>query len=231
MNLAWKTDLPHADKLVLLALADNANDEGLCWPSVQTLERKCGMSESTVHRAISRLEEGGHVTVNQRPGRSSYYTVHPRQDDTPVTVTPPSQRHPTPVKVTPHPCHSDTHNHQGTIKEPGSSRAKSATRIPEELVLTDEMRGYALKKGITAVDETFEAFCDYWRAESGAKARKHDWLAAWRTWCRRTLTERAKVPQRFAPDPPTARPKPPECKHGLDRSRCVYCRNESRPQP
>lgn len=32
MTAAWDIDLPHADKLVLWALAANANDVGHCWP-------------------------------------------------------------------------------------------------------------------------------------------------------------------------------------------------------
>jgi hypothetical protein len=63
MTRVWDVQLPHADKLLLLALADNANDEGLCWPSVATLARKAGMDERTVQRAIGRLVAAGHVTV------------------------------------------------------------------------------------------------------------------------------------------------------------------------
>lgn len=110
------------------------------------------------------------------------------------------------------------------------SRASRATRIPNDLKLTEEMRGYALKQGVQGVDATFEAFCDYWRAESGSRARKHDWVAAWRTWCRKApADQQARVPSRRSPDPQSAKPKPPECKHGLDRTSCVYCRNEQRP--
>jgi hypothetical protein len=40
------------EKLVLLALADCANDEGRCWPSASTLARKTGEGERTVRRAV-----------------------------------------------------------------------------------------------------------------------------------------------------------------------------------
>jgi hypothetical protein len=31
-----------------------------------------------------------------------------------------------------------------------------------------------------------ESFTDYWQAAAGAKARKLDWDATWRTWVRRS---------------------------------------------
>lgn len=36
------------------------------------------------------------------------------------------------------------------------------------------------------------SFADYWHAESGAKARKVDWMAAWRGWVRREKRAPAK---------------------------------------
>ncbi|MBK6707558.1 MAG: helix-turn-helix domain-containing protein [Sphingomonadales bacterium] len=39
MTVVWELDLPDSEKLALLALADNANDEGYCWPSMATLAR------------------------------------------------------------------------------------------------------------------------------------------------------------------------------------------------
>lgn len=34
-------------------------------------------------------------------------------------------------------------------------------------------------------EQIFASFRDYWSALAGAKARKTDWLATWRNWCRR----------------------------------------------
>jgi hypothetical protein len=63
-------------------------------------------------------------------------------------------------------------------------RAERSTRIPPDFGMTDERRGYAEKQGVSPI-ATMEAFVDYWTAVSGAKARKNDWDATWRTWCRR----------------------------------------------
>jgi hypothetical protein len=32
-------------------------------------------------------------------------------------------------------------------------------------------------------------FCDYWRAQAGAKGRKSDWPATWRNWMRRAADD------------------------------------------
>lgn len=82
MTETWAIQLPHADKIVLLALADNSNDEGSCFPSITTLTRKCGMDRSTVLRIISRLELGQHLSRETRSGRSTIYHVHPSQSAT-----------------------------------------------------------------------------------------------------------------------------------------------------
>jgi hypothetical protein len=36
-------------------------------------------------------------------------------------------------------------------------------------------------------------FCDYWHAESGAKATKHDWSKAWKVWLRRDAVRHTPV--------------------------------------
>lgn len=78
MTLVWKTAVgPANHRLVLLALADAANDEGVCWPSVATIARKAGCGEATVRRALSQLESEGLVSrekrgVNGRQ-RSNFY--------------------------------------------------------------------------------------------------------------------------------------------------------------
>lgn len=70
---------------------------------------------------------------------------------------------------------------QGALK-----RAPTATRLPEGFALTPERRAIAEAEKIDAVRE-FANFTDHWRSASGAKARKHDWDATWRVWCRRAM--------------------------------------------
>ena len=55
MNWAWGLSLSLIQKLVLMALADAADDEGMCWPSVATISRKCCVSRRTVQRTLQTL--------------------------------------------------------------------------------------------------------------------------------------------------------------------------------
>lgn len=59
-------------RLVLLAIADTAKDDGVAWDSVPVLAKKVQMSESSVRRCIDDLEEKGEIQVAQvRMGRST----------------------------------------------------------------------------------------------------------------------------------------------------------------
>lgn len=77
MTEVWKLDLQAPRKMVLLALADNANDEGTnCYPSVGTIVEKCSMSERTVQGHLQALEETGLIQRKERSGRSTHYTLN-----------------------------------------------------------------------------------------------------------------------------------------------------------
>jgi hypothetical protein len=66
MTLAWSTSLAPSHKLVLMALADIANDDGVCWPSVRLLAKKCCLCEREVRRVIDQLKLGGLLRVEER---------------------------------------------------------------------------------------------------------------------------------------------------------------------
>lgn len=70
-----------ARKLVLIKLADNANDQGFCWPSHQHIADQCEMSKRSVINHISALQEAGLITVKKRKketggNHSNYYYLH-----------------------------------------------------------------------------------------------------------------------------------------------------------
>jgi len=89
MTAVWSTDMPSAGrKLVALALADIADDEGRCWPSVRHIARKCSMDERSVQRHLRDLEREGLIERQDRPGRSRIYWL--RGD----ILSPPSKCHP-----------------------------------------------------------------------------------------------------------------------------------------
>lgn len=64
-----------------------------------------------------------------------------------------------------------------------SSRESLAHHLPNDFELTPELAEMATAEHLDP-QRTFANFCDYWRAASGQKARKRDWQAAFRVWCR-----------------------------------------------
>ncbi len=74
MTQVWELDLPLADKMVLLVIADHASDDGTnSYPSVGTIARKSSMSSRNVQRCLSRLEGQGLVSIQRQQGGPSYY--------------------------------------------------------------------------------------------------------------------------------------------------------------
>jgi len=69
-------------------------------------------------------------------------------------------------------------------REARAPRSAPARRLPDDFGLTPERRAIAEAEKADPERE-FASFTDYWRAASGANARKHDWDATWRNWCRR----------------------------------------------
>jgi len=66
MHWAWSLALPPTPKIVLLALADEANDDGYTFPSVTYLARKCSLGDRTVQRVLRRLTSDRYVSVEHR---------------------------------------------------------------------------------------------------------------------------------------------------------------------
>jgi len=66
MNWAWNQNLAPTPKLILMALADAADDHGTCWPSVPTVAAKCSVSDRTVQRGMQTLITSGLIISDQR---------------------------------------------------------------------------------------------------------------------------------------------------------------------
>lgn len=51
---------------IMARLADFSSDEGVCWPSIETIARQLGAGVSTVRTAIGKLEQEGWLSRKQR---------------------------------------------------------------------------------------------------------------------------------------------------------------------
>ena len=74
MNWAWRQALTPTLKLILMALADAADDHGGCWPSVSTLAKKCTVSTRTVQRSLRVLIHSGLLIAETRQRRDGSST-------------------------------------------------------------------------------------------------------------------------------------------------------------
>jgi len=66
MTWAWAIQLAPNAKLVPMALADEADDSGFCFPGHRRIAMKCSISERTVRRMLGELEAAGHLSVEAR---------------------------------------------------------------------------------------------------------------------------------------------------------------------
>lgn len=66
--------------LVLLALADFANDDGECWPSMKTIAEKARLSERGAQKIIARLTAAGWISVTVKGGRRGCNVYRVRAD-------------------------------------------------------------------------------------------------------------------------------------------------------
>lgn len=110
-----RNDLPPFERLVMLSLADRADEDFNCYPSIVDICQRTGMAERSVQNVIKRLVDLGVLTVERGGGRyirNRYTLVLPRENpaqETPYPVQKPrtrrqkprTRRHKTPHRVHP----------------------------------------------------------------------------------------------------------------------------------
>ena len=197
-------------KLVLIKLADNANDKGLCWPSYQYVADQCEMGVRTVIRHIAVLVDMGLVSksarINDNRQTSNVYHIHPdiTRSTAAEVVAKPSIAEPTDTpdrgaKSTPggvpdwHPGGvtvaprgvPNWHTESPTLNHKGNHRepAKKAHQMPKDFELTDVRRQKLIDIAPhLAPENEWGHFVDHHLARGSIFK---DWDRAWGTWVRR----------------------------------------------
>ncbi|HXI66968.1 MAG TPA: helix-turn-helix domain-containing protein [Steroidobacteraceae bacterium] len=81
MTWAWDQRVGNArTKLVLLKLADNANDHGIAWPKQTTMADECECDVKTIQRAVAELKRLGLISITRdasKPGAQNIYSFPP----------------------------------------------------------------------------------------------------------------------------------------------------------
>lgn len=128
MSEVWKNSrASHGPLLVLLAIADFANDEGEAFPSIATLCRKARLSERAVQNAINELGELEELTVMAGAGRNgtNLYTV---QIMPPAEIAPPQKTAKPPAEIAPKPSLTPIGG-KGAGEQP-SIESKVSSKLP-----------------------------------------------------------------------------------------------------
>lgn len=75
MAACWPLQMSSTQKAVLISLADNANDQGVCWPSIATICTRTCVSKSAVIEAIRWLEESGVLEADRKNRYRTTYLI------------------------------------------------------------------------------------------------------------------------------------------------------------
>lgn len=134
-------------KLVLLKLADNANDNGECYPSYQHIAKQCEIGKSTAMRAIDALCEKGllikqpRYLIGGKEQTSNFYVIVLPSLQGSVTVTPGvvSERHQGSVTVTPEVV-SERHPNQSYITSKENIKNNTLRVLEKDESISEEDR-------------------------------------------------------------------------------------------
>jgi hypothetical protein len=211
MNSAWaRTDLTTHQKIVLLALADRADEKGMCWPSIGWLVARTSMSERGVQKTIRTLEELGLLERQNWSGRSNRFVlnlpphpVHPTEDDPRTVCTPaPHDVHPCPA-----PCAPNTSIiHQLSINKTSKPKREAQEPPPKTGPFQDAInaqskqgrarlnrpKAWAIWQRISKVhgeEKLLAAYKRYLSTDKDAQRDNGDWQAGLQVW----LNQKAEI--------------------------------------
>src|SRR6185369_57999 len=190
--LAWAFDTrcpSPAAKLVLLALADAADQDGVCWPSQGRIADRCGLTRQYVNQVLADLAACGMVVVvtRQRPNGSTascQYRLQMEDHPAPAgkvvstNLTPPVNPEDTPLSTQKTPLISQKEPTEAT---PLVKRARARQPFPPDWEPSDQGFAYAANRGNSAewISREGQRCRDYHASKGNLFA---DLEAAWRTW-------------------------------------------------
>lgn len=198
MTWAFEQELPPDLKIVLLALADYADPEGVCFPGQKTIAKKCSMGERTLRDKVAKLVELGYVERRQRRGEGGYRTT----DEYRLLPAGAAGR-PSNLPA----AEGASHRQAVAAQEPSEPPVKKnnrARQMPDDFTWNNAHSLKATAKGID-IEVELVKFKDYHRAKG---SRFVDWDAALHYWLNNARPEPGggqRTSTRPAPRTPTDR--------------------------
>lgn len=163
MTEVWRLDLPPSDKMVLLALADAANDDGVTWMALESKEgvkldliKKTSLSRRAIQGALKRLCDAGYLSRVDRPGKGVIWTVKGCTSCAPQEMRPAADA-PGGAADAPKPS---TNPHTSSEGKPSSEDARTTS-------FDAFWKAYPAKTGKGAARRAFEAAAKKIRKDGG----------------------------------------------------------------
>lgn len=114
-------------QVIYMWLCHHSNQEGICWPSLNTLAQECGMSKYSVIRHLKELEKNGFIKKEARHGENNSNSSNLYKIILPLVS---ESDHPSVSKQQPLVAEAVTnYNHITKTKEPNSSSSEEEEKI------------------------------------------------------------------------------------------------------
>lgn len=189
MTWVWKhSSAEGTDRLVLLAIADSADDDGTnAWPSEVTLADKCRVSERTVRRSIRALESLGVLVVEPHAGGK-----------------PETRRDRRPNRYTVRMATGQIDRPDMVREDTGGKNGRTSATVRADTVVRRTVLDPSIDPSFVALERTRrdhpEVDVDYEVANfrdyhAGKGSKMANWDAAWRTWARRAAQWKGSGPR------------------------------------
>lgn len=90
MQRVFRSTLPSHLRMVLIAIADGANEDGVCWPGQTKLADKSGLGDRALRKGLTQLVDMGYLVVDRKGNnRTNWYHVLIDDDGRPTGTTVP----------------------------------------------------------------------------------------------------------------------------------------------
>lgn len=120
------------ERLIMLALADHADDDGRCYPSMARLSQRTGLSERAIQTNVKNLTDAGYLKVITGGGKSHsnlyFVSANPAADAPRSRCTPAADAPQTPQQVPVNPA-ADAPEPSITINKPSVVSKKAPAAI------------------------------------------------------------------------------------------------------
>lgn len=188
MSLVWDLQLPLSRKMVLLSLADQANDAGEAFPSFANVMRRCGMARRTLFECLLDLEKDGFITRIPVGLQKVIFQVNEDALRQQELLDPTRSENVKPVRQ-PHQCEIRT----------GAKNSKTPVRQPHSIKQPSKSNHQSLEQRAAARGS--EAFERWWAAYP-KKVGKKPCITKWKAKKLDAMVDRlvADVEKRIAED-------------------------------